>query len=477
MEDILIKIVQNKKALLNRLGPTLGCDIPTQRIAPAPISPANDKFVIAEVKKQSPSQGIIVDSFDPLELAGTYIRNGAGMLSVLTEPDFFGGSLGFLQKIKQAYPNIPILRKDFILTREEVDVSFRAGADCILLIASILTQDEIEYLYLYAKSLGLSVLVEVHNNQEIQKVKKFKPQLVGINSRNLRTFSTDLFLPFKLKSLIHWDCDLVFESGITNNYEAELAFSGGFDAILTGTAVSRDPSLVLGFAQAAKSNLGRGKFWDKLYSGFYPKNYLLKFCGITNIEDFKLVEQSSADMAGFVLAHGSPRKVDFDFIKSVPESNTLKVGVLVNQPEDYHKLRSLIEQGYLDCVQFHGNESLQECLESGLPFYQAAQIGNGRKAAPSKNRVLLDAFSQKQAGGTGKTIESKWLEAYHVQDLAPEYRSLWLAGGLNSENIRELASKYYPEMIDLSSGIEASKGKKSPKKVAEFLKELKNVRL
>ncbi|MBN2653385.1 MAG: bifunctional indole-3-glycerol phosphate synthase/phosphoribosylanthranilate isomerase [Spirochaetales bacterium] len=482
MEDILVKIVENKMRLLANYGSTLGCAVPERRLVGEPVKVLSQKFVIAEVKKASPSEGIIVEEFNPLDLAARYIDSGAGLLSVLTEPDFFGGSLEYLRLIKKTFPHIPILRKDFILNREELDVSYRVGADYVLLIASILSEQDLASLYEYALGLGLTPLVEVHSLQDIQKARAVKPRLVGINSRNLRSFTTDLILPFKLKGLIDWECQLVFESGIATEYEAELAFSGGFAGILTGTAVSRNPGLVARFATQAKSNLGRGKFWSSLYSNFFPKNYLLKLCGITNLEDYHLALESGADLVGFVLAP-SPRQVGLDFIASLPEGDALKVAVVVDQAQDYPELRELVAAGKLDCVQFHGHESLEECIESDLPFYQVQRLGPGASPRSTKLRLLFDAFSKDAAGGTGMVIAESALAEFSArqtpdsQVLEPEYRRLWLAGGLNPSNIASISREYLPELLDLSSGVEASKGIKSREKVELFVKELKNAGL
>lgn len=194
--------------------------------------------LIAEVKKASPSKGLIRPDFHPVDIAKAYEKAGADCISVLTDVSFFQGSNEYLQQVKQAV-SPPVLRKDFTLDPIQVYEARAIGADAILLIAAILTQGEMKSLHTLAKDLGMDVLVEVHNKEELEKVLQLDASLIGINNRNLHTFVTDLKTTEELIPLIPKEKVIVSESGISSKEDVAYLQSLGVNALLIGETFMR----------------------------------------------------------------------------------------------------------------------------------------------------------------------------------------------------------------------------------------------
>ncbi len=201
--------------------------------------------LIAEVKKASPSRGIIRSDFNPVEIAQTYASNGASAISVLTEPRYFQGSLNHLKIIREALGNkeLPLLRKDFIIDPYQVYESRAYGADGLLLIVAILTPDKLERLLGLSHELGMSCLVEVHNESEIKVALRSEARIIGINNRDLTTFAVDLTTTERLRPLIPEDKIVVSESGIKDRNDMEKLAQWGVDAVLIGESLMSAPDI------------------------------------------------------------------------------------------------------------------------------------------------------------------------------------------------------------------------------------------
>jgi indole-3-glycerol phosphate synthase len=202
--------------------------------------------VIAEIKKASPSRGVLREHFDPAAIAATYAQHGAACLSVLTDEQFFQGSAEYLRLAREAC-DLPVLRKDFMLEAYQVYESRAMGADCILLIVAALTSRRMAELEAIAIGLGMAVLVEVHNSAELDSALKLKTPLIGINNRNLRTFETRLDVTLSLLKRIPADRIVVTESGILKSDDVSMMRANGVDSFLVGEAFMRadDPGVEL----------------------------------------------------------------------------------------------------------------------------------------------------------------------------------------------------------------------------------------
>ncbi|MBA3651691.1 MAG: indole-3-glycerol phosphate synthase TrpC, partial [Chthoniobacterales bacterium] len=194
--------------------------------------------LIAEVKKASPSAGVIVESFDPVAIARNYARAGAEAISVLTDERFFQGLLEYLAAIRKAV-SLPLLRKDFILDELQIVQASAAGADAILLIVAALPQDQLLRLLDAAATFQLDALVEVHTLEELERALAADAQIIGINNRNLATFEVDLTVTERLSEEVPPDVTLVSESGIRSREDVERMKACGVNAVLIGEALMR----------------------------------------------------------------------------------------------------------------------------------------------------------------------------------------------------------------------------------------------
>jgi len=198
--------------------------------------------IIAEVKKASPSKGVIKEDFDPIVIAQAYSNNGANAISVLTEPHYFQGNLEYLTQIRRYVPT-PLLRKDFILDKYQIVEALVYGADFILLIAKSLSTKDLKELYEYALHLGLEVLVEIHDKEDLTKAMKCGAHIVGINHRNLETMQMDMTLCDKLIPMIPNGKIIVAESGVSDTETIKRLSEIGADAFLIGEHFMRVPSI------------------------------------------------------------------------------------------------------------------------------------------------------------------------------------------------------------------------------------------
>lgn len=199
--------------------------------------------LIGEIKRASPSAGVLVADFAPVLIAATYAHNGAAAISVLTDEHFFQGSLRYLNSVRQAV-DIPLLRKDFIIDPYQVFEGRAAGADTILLIVAALSDDQLRDLHGLTTGLGMSALVEAHNEFEMERALRLKARLIGINNRDLRTFDVDLDTTARLARMVGDDVVLVAESGIRDAHDVKTMGNYGADAILVGESLVKSSDMV-----------------------------------------------------------------------------------------------------------------------------------------------------------------------------------------------------------------------------------------
>ena len=487
--DILTKIVEGRKADIKKRGLDFGYEIPQER--KRRVHPfIQEKGVVLEVKRASPSKGDIAPKLNASETALAYQEAGASAISVLTEENYFKGNLGDLISVCQSV-DVAVLRKDFLICPDEIDVAYKCGADAVLLIARILEKEVLARMLERVSSFGMTAFVELRLADDLQKLVEAK-KLAGANVPTI-----------------------VFESGIRPAQAAAFAGSLGFAGLLLGEAAARDTSKAVSFVKAFVSGtetpnaLAWKKFTARKIS-CKPKNGaavpgltkikpLVKICGLTNKEDAMAAAELGADFLGFVFCEASPRNASEAVVREVRAALQNKeaaqakkgaaflVGVITDTTSQQAKTAlSLARQGVLDFIQLHGERAAQEFFADNenlsLPHYCAANL-SGANVGNDGNfeggldkiqgllnlgepRVLIDAKVGDKVGGTGTQV---------AEDLVFEAKKkspLWLAGGLSADNVRDVIEKYSPELIDASSLLEAAPGKKDLEKLKAFFAEI-----
>jgi indole-3-glycerol phosphate synthase len=244
-DTILGKIIARKRVeIVERQGRHSLSDLEQQARMASPIRPfahaltRQTPAVIAEIKKASPSQGVIRADFHPSRIAIQYEQAGAACLSILTDVDFFQGSDAYLREGRDAC-SLPVLRKDFMVDPYQIVESRAMGADCVLLIAACLSNDQMKELYDTAVSLGMDVLIEVHDRAELDRALRLPSRLIGINNRNLKTFAVSLNVTLGLRQHVPADRILVTESGISKPADVDLMQASGINHFLVGERMMR----------------------------------------------------------------------------------------------------------------------------------------------------------------------------------------------------------------------------------------------
>lgn len=416
--------------------------------------------LIAEVKRASPSKGLLAPLLDPLEVARTYESHGAAAISVLTEPHFFLGSPAYLTAIKQAV-QVPVLRKDFIFDEYQVYEARAWGADAILLICAILDQTQLCHLLGIARSLHMHCLVEVHSAEEARRAVAAGAPIIGVNSRDLVTFQMNPRLLRELRPLIPADRIVVAESGIYTPADARRLARSDAQAMLVGESlvVSRDiPAQIRALLQGANASTQ------------------IKICGLRTPEHARAALDAGADMLGLIFYEPSHRYISPKEARNLVEtvqqefSTADFVGVFVNCTADF--INDISEQVGLQYVQLHGNEAPNFCRSIQRPVIKALSLDGQNDIQRVRDyhetcwRILLDTPTA-HWGGTGQTHD--WTLARSVAQEMP----ILLAGGLTPENVSEAMRQVHPWGVDVSSGVETNKVK-DVEKIRAFIENVRN---
>lgn len=257
-ESILDRIVRTKReevaALERRRSElvALADERGTPRSLVGALTVGSQVAVIAEVKRRSPGAGEIRPGLDPVNLASTYEAAGAAAISVLTDQEYFGGTLGDLSQVEKAV-SVPVLRKDFIIDELQVVEARAAGADAVLLIVRILDDDQLSHLHGVAVGFGLEVLVEAHDGDELERALAAGARIVGVNNRDLSTFKADLGVTLDLLTRVPEDVVLVSESGIAGPADVSCLGAAGVDAVLVGEWILRQDTIPRAVSSLTKS--------------------------------------------------------------------------------------------------------------------------------------------------------------------------------------------------------------------------------
>lgn len=422
---------------------------------------------ICEVKKASPSKGIIAEHFPYLDIAKEYEVAGAAAISVLTEPGFFKGDKKYLQEIASTV-KIPVLRKDFIIDEYQIYQAKVWGASAILLICACLDVPTLTKFRELADSLGLSSLVEAHDEHEVQMAINCGARIIGVNNRNLKDFTVDVQNSVRLRNLVQDDVIFVSESGLETPEDIQVLRDNNIGVALMGETFMRSPNKVEKLAY--------------LYGSTYytPK---VKMCGISKVETIPAVVEAKPDYMGLVFAP-SKRQVTVDQAKTLVEElhkqytkrynngaeqsndDEIKtVGVFVN--ETLENLVTIATEVNLDAVQLHGDEDeafIQSLKErTNVEVWKAVQIRSAADAEAwidsSADMLLFDAYHKDERGGTGEVFDWSCLDEFE--------RPFMLAGGIDSTNVARAIRTVRPYGIDISSGIETD-GVKDDEKIKAF---------
>ena len=426
---------------------------------------------ICEVKKASPSKGIIAEHFPYLEIAKEYEVAGAAAISVLTEPDFFKGDKKYLQEIASTV-KIPVLRKDFIIDEYQIYQAKVWGASAILLICACLDVPTLTKFRELADSLGLSSLVEAHDEAEVQMAIDCGARIIGVNNRNLKDFTVNVQNSARLRNLVEDDVIFISESGLETPEDIQALRDNNIGVALMGETFMRSPNKV-----------------EKLAYLYGPTYYTpkIKMCGISKVETIPAVVEAQPDYMGLVFAP-SKRQVTVDQAKilvselhkqyanrynrdviqwsnDVVQEFIKTVGIFVN--ETLENLVTIAKEVNLDAVQLHGDEDesfIQTLKEqSNVEVWKAVQVRSAADAEKwidsSADMLLFDAYHKDERGGTGEVFDWSSLDEFE--------RPFMLAGGIDSTNVARAIRTVRPYGIDISSGIE-TEGVKDNEKIKAF---------
>ncbi|KAF2203225.1 hypothetical protein GQ43DRAFT_277326 [Delitschia confertaspora ATCC 74209] len=463
--------------------------------------------LMAEIKRASPSKGVISLSTCAPAQARKYAVAGASVISVLTEPEWFKGSIDDLKAVRQSLEGMPhrpaVLRKEFIFEEYQILEARLAGADTVLLIVKMLDEETLKRLYLYSQSLGMEPLVEVNNVEEMQIAVNMGSKVIGVNNRNLTNFEVDLETTSRLMDLVPKETVVCALSGIAGPKDVEPYTQNGVGAVLVGEALMRASDtahfisdLLGGSAKPAAANRA---------------GPLVKICGTRTPEAARAAIEGGADLIGIILVEGRKRTVSGPVARAIsatvhntekpqrerpsitlreavsasdyfehtskqffPANRALLVGVFQNQPLEYVLQQQ--QQLDLDIVQLHGSEPIEWAKLIPVPVIRSfapTDIGiatRGYHALP-----LLDAGN----GGSGQQLNLNDVKQVLARD---ESLQIMLAGGLTPRNVSEVLKELgeYQDrvrIVDVSSGVEDDAGKQDDDKIKAFIRAAKGMQL
>ena len=461
MSNILEQIVANRRLEIAQLKETLPLasfidDLtPSKKDLYTALTRTAEKpyaGFILECKKASPSKGLIREDFNVADIAGIYDNYAAG-ISVLTEHKYFQGDFSYLKTVSDSV-KCPVLNKDFFFDSYQVYLARHYGADAILLMLSVLSDDEYNALAAVARSLNLAILTEVSTEEERDRAVALNAKLIGINNRNLRDLSTDISRTFDLAPTIPDDRIVISESGIYNNAQVrELA--PAVDGFLVGSSVMAEADIDLACRQL-----------------IFGHN---KVCGLTQPEHASFAIAAGAEFGGLIFADKSPRCVDKAQAKAIVSQNpSLQyIGVFVNHPPAV--VLELAEELQLFAVQLHGEESqeyidnLRKELNDNCQIFKALPVElNVPTLTKNVDHIVLDGKN----AGSG--------QAFNWQALAESEQDLsrcFLAGGLQLDNITQACAQLTNQELfglDINSGVESSPGIKCRDKLQQVFAQIRN---
>ncbi|KAI0743667.1 N-anthranilate isomerase [Daedaleopsis nitida] len=492
------------------------------RLKQGPKKPA----LMAEIKRASPSKGPIAMSTNAAQQALTYALAGASVISVLTEPTWFKGTLLDMRLVRQAIDSLPhrpaVLRKDFIFDEYQIAEARLHGADSVLLIVAMLPVPRLHALYEYSRSLGMEPLVEVNNAREMDAALALGAKVIGVNNRNLHDFEVDMKTTSRLVDMVRErDVVLCALSGIKDAQDVRTYTEQGVNAVLVGEALMR--------AKDTKAFIRQLLHWPEPEDGkgksVESAPPLVKICGIRTVEEAIHASEAGADFLGLMFVPSSKRFISLEQAQKIsaavharrappaqaakdapsignepwfnlharrlkeslagePSKRPLVVGVFQNQPLE--TILKAVEAAQLDMVQLHGNESAGWARYIPVPVIRVFHVDEeghglaGITLAGAHQFLLLDAVAKGSptglSGGTGARVDVEIAKA--VVDKGEvgcgETLPIMLAGGLTPDSVKEILEVVRPWAVDVSGGVELKDGSaKDPARVQAFIEAVK----
>lgn len=405
------------------------------------------KAYITEIKPASPSQGVLRKKINIEEVAKIY-EPFADAISVLADEKFFLGSLNNVKAVSKIV-KCPILCKDIVIQKEQIFEARHYGADAILLMMSVLNDDNYKECRKVAASLNMDVITEVHSEEEMKRAIKLNALIIGINNRNLNTLTIDMTTTERLLSLVPPTTLVISESGFFNHQQV-LAYRDKVNGFLVGSSLMKSERIDLALRELI---FGR-----------------VKICGITNESDALTAYEAGAYYGGLNFSSISKRRIDIVEAKNIKAKAPLKWGgIFLDQPVD--EVISIANELNLDFVQLHGHEAedyirdLRPLLPVDCEIWKAIGVKEAVDISPhlGADLILLDAL---QNNGSGKSFDWQLINKNRIERFG-------LAGGINESNAHE-ASLLNPWLIDIASGAEEHDArKKSPERLRAIFRVLR----
>lgn len=459
MANVLEKIVLDKKLEIAQrkidlpLADFIDGLTPSDRSFYDALAKPNAGFIL-ECKKASPSKGLIREHFDLDEIIQAYSPYAA-CISVLTDEKYFQGKFEYLEYVRNRVTQ-PVINKDFFVEPYQIHLARYHHADAVLLMLSVLNDEQYVELAELAQHYQLDVLTEVSNEQEVLRACALQAKIIGINNRDLRDLSTDLATTERLVPLIKkhatHDHVIISESGIYSHQDV-LRLAPLVEGFLVGSSLMSETDIELAAKQLVYGTV--------------------KICGTTSLSGAKLVKDSPASYAGLIFAQKSKRFVTLEQAKQITYAVPFDyVGVFVNSPIE--QVTNYAKELNLVAVQLHGDENQTYIDNLRIQLPNACQIWLAKgvtQTLPSLDETgvdyfLLDCQVGEQSGGTGQTF------SWQLLDELSDKSNIILAGGINPNNVKQAAHARVA-MLDLNSGVESAPGIKQQQKINQAFSQLR----
>jgi tryptophan synthase beta chain len=463
--------------------------------------------LIAEVKRASPSAGLIAPEADPIDRARSYVAAGAAAISVLCEPHWFGGSVDDLRRVRAAVA-APVLAKEFVVDRRQLPLLRAAGADAVLLLAVLHGRRRLGELVRVALDLGLEPLVEVHDEAELERALATEARCIGLNNRDLRSLAVDVERAARLRPLVPEDRLVVAESGYGDATVVPGLLALGIDAVLVGEALMRSPDP----AALAGAFVAAGRPPDDPANR--DRRSLVKICGVTDADGILAAVRAGADVVGLNLVRGTPRALELDEAAALARlarsagggvnggvsggghgggGPAIAVVVADPSPDALARIVAAVDPDLVQCSGDESPELVAALTAVGRPIWKAvraptdsldpdaaaaAVLAEARAhLAGGAARIVLDASVRGLAGGTGRPV------AEAVAARVAREIPIVLAGGLVPATVGPALRRIPAVGVDVASGVEAARRgglgerpRKDPLRVAIFVKRARAAR-